>query len=127
MGLGKSLKKAVKGAVKVATLGGVDGSKGGWLGGTKGITNVLSLGTVGEGPIPNLLNPNANLQIPDINIPADQFTAPNPTSLEAVLANVDVGAEGEGELSLDPYRPRLNRRNSGLSNNVSVSGTGIKV
>lgn len=42
--MGKKLKKAVKGIVKVASLGAIDGSRGGWLGGTKGITNALTLG-----------------------------------------------------------------------------------
>ena len=127
MGLGKSLKKAFKSAVGVATLGAIKGGSEGWLGGTKGVTNILSLGAAGEGAIPNILNPN--LKMPDVNIPdrEAQFTAPNPTSLENVLANVDIGDAGEGELSLDPYRPRIRRQNTGLSNNVSQAGTGIRV
>ena len=53
------IKKAFKKVVKVATLGAVDGKKGGWLGGTSGALNLVSLGTVGEGPIKGPLNTGA--------------------------------------------------------------------
>lgn len=141
MGFGKSFKKAfksvkkvVKTTAKVATLGAVDGKNGGWLGGTDGVLNVFSLGTVGEGPLSNPLMPKTpEINIPDmsttVNVPEAQFIPPDPTSLEGVLANVDLGDAGDqgDTLSLDPYRPSLKRKNTGISGTSSVGGTGVKV
>lgn len=59
--MGFKLKKAFKNVVKVATLGAVDGSKGGWLGGTKGIMNTFTLGVASpeDGPFKGPLGMSA--------------------------------------------------------------------
>ena len=117
MSLGSSLKKALKKATKVATLG---------LSENKAFKNAATgILTGGLTTAASVLAPKMpNLAFPDV---ADQFKAPDPTNLENVLANVDLADAGEGELSLDPYRPRLRRQNTGLSNNVSQGGTGLRV
>ncbi len=58
-GIKKAFKKVAKPVVKVATLGAIDGKKGGWLGGTDGVLNVTSLGVAGDGPIKGPLNMGA--------------------------------------------------------------------
>lgn len=81
--MGKSVKKVFKSAVKVATLGAIDGSKGGWLGGTKGLLNVATLGATDA--VGNVLNP----KIPT----TDMSGLEKALQAQATNANVDLGLD----------------------------------
>lgn len=120
--MGKKVKKVVKTVGKIATLGAIDGSKGGWLGGTKGVTNIFSLGTVGEGPIPNVVRP----PVPD---------APDMSGLERALqaqamnANVDLGLDNVADVvagGTAEAQSGTRRRRSNAAGGVA-SSLGVRV
>lgn len=88
--MGKKIKKAVKGVVKVATLGAIDGKSGGWLGGTDGVLNLATLGQAGSGP----LGSNVSSAGPDANAEALKLQ-----QLMAQNANVDLSTENVADVA----------------------------
>lgn len=122
--MGKKVKKVVKGVGKIATLGAIDGSKGGWLGGTKGVTNIFSLGTVGEGPVTNPLVPkpaNVDMSGTEAALAAQAAAARN--------ANIDLGLDNVVDTEVGGTAATMantRRRRSGAAGGVA-SSLGVRV
>lgn len=118
--MGKKVKGLVKGITKVATLGAIDGSKGGWLGGTKGL---LSLGTLGASDaVGGLVNPKLP-EAPDMSGLQSALQA------QATNANIDLGLNNVADIQAGGTADSQNatrRRRSGGAGGVA-SSLGVRV
>lgn len=117
--MGKSVKKIVKTATKVATLGAIDGSKGGWLGGTKGL---VSLGTLGASDaLGGLVSP----KLPT----TDMSGLEKALQAQAMNANVDLSLNNVADIQAGGTADAQNstrRRRSATSGGVA-SSLGVRV
>ena len=117
--MGKKVKNVFKSAVKVASLGAIDGSSGGWLGGTKGLLNVASLGATDA--VGNVFNP----KIPT----TDMSGLERALQAQATNANVDLGLDNVVNTEVGGTAGSMastRRRRSGGAGGVA-SSLGVRV